>query len=876
VIKGIVADSLTGEILDRASVKLLRSDNLSLVAETVSTVKGFFLQPVPKGHYQLIVSYIDYKPDTIAVYLNAATRIYNTGKIYLSKTPGTLAEVIVKAVNPPVYIKNDTVVYNTQAFQTRPYASIEDLLKKLPGITIDESGNIFFRNKKVDRIYIDGGEVWVNDLSTLTRNLRADMVAKVEAFSVADLKNTFVILNDEGSGAINLKLKKEKNKGLLGNGQLAYGTAGRYATGGSLNAIGDGRLIISTLSRMNVGDGYSVGRGKWSPSNSSTQQQYTDLQLNYSDNWSPSITASGTFFVAGRRINSAGQVHRQSFLEDSVLIETRMNESANNFHVSHFNCQIRFRLDSMNSLVYMPAAGIDKITSSSDESTLVEFGHLYATTYIQSNGLIKNQGSSKHSFLQNQLSYERKFKKKGRWVQGYFQWLRDDRARTNEMKFSLAFYNAAGVATSSQLIARQSFDETSARNFNSGLVYIEPITTSKGLRLSADFSSNENQTDQKSFIYNDSTQQYDQPDSVFTNRFNSRVIQQRWGIDLVSKDKPVHYEAGIEGMLTTVKNKNYTSKISTGQNQVNYIPHAIIGYKLNKINTINLSYRGNTMQPGIEQLQPVQDTRNPFLIITGNPGLKQQFTHQVSFQFTGFNPKTFQFFTAGLSASSTTRKIIPYSIYTRQGIQQLQFVNAPHPVYNLQGQVNYVFQFGEKKKNKIDISNTLVYGKDLSFVNAEENSLKQFSLQPTININYSLGNLTLEMNGGLQYSRLHYSLTPGSKTILLTQAYRAEMGYEFPWGLFFSTNTKFCITKNSVLPQQKSIEWNAFLSKRILKKQALETRLSGFNLLNANSNFIQTIGENFIETKRMQTLNRLFLVSLLYNFDSFGKLVKSP
>jgi Outer membrane protein beta-barrel family/Carboxypeptidase regulatory-like domain len=874
-IKGIVTDSLTGEILDKASVKIFHSTNASVIGQTTSTIKGFSLQPVPKGHYQLIVSYVGYKPDTLLINLTGTTRVYNVGKIYLSKKAGTLTEVFIKAVKPAVSIKNDTVIYNAQAFQTHPYASIEDLLKKLPGISVDGSGNIFFQNKKVNRIYIDGKEILFNDLSTLTRNLRADMVMQIEAFTIADPGPALPGLDDEKPRAINLRLKNDKKRGLLGNGQLASGTAGRYAIGGSLNAIGDGRVIISTLSRMNVGDGYSVARGKWSPANSSAKQRFSDLQLNYSDNWNSAITASGSVFTGSRQISSAEHVSRQTFLSDSLLQENRGSVYDQSFISNRFNSQFNFKLDSMNSLVYMSAAAIDKSSSLSNGATDIKISSP-ANSYLQGHALTNNNWTNKYHFFQNQLSYERRFKKNGRSLRGYMQCLSDNQVQTNETKSSLAFYNVAGELTGHQDISWRSVGETRARNFNTGMIYIEPLVKNKSLRLSADFSSREKEADKKTFTYNALTHQYDQSDSAATNWFNNRVIEQRLGIDFISGGKPVYFEMGMEGLLSQVKNKNYTWKTNIGRQQVNHIPHAIIGYKLNKGNTINLSYRGSTAQPTIEQLQPVQDTRNPFLILTGNPQLGQQFTHQLSLQLTRFKPKTFQFFTAGLSGYLTARKIIPYSIYAGQGIQQLQFVNAPHPVYNLQGQVDYVFQFGEKKKNKIDIGNTVTYGRDLSFVNAEQNRLKQFSLQPKIEINYSLGNLTLEINGGLQYSCLHYSLAPGSKTILLTQNYAAELDYEFPFSFLFSTNSRFWITESGALPRQNNIEWNMFLSKRILKKQALEIRLSGFNLLNANSNFIQIVGENFIETRSMQTMNRLFLASLLYNFDSFRRMVKRP
>src|SRR5258708_39807564 len=92
-----------------------------------------------------------------------------------------LREGVVKKPIPPMTIRHDTLVYNANAYKTRPNATIEDFLKKLPGVEVDKNGNITVQGKSVEKIYIDGKAFFLSDPRILTQNLTADMVEQVEA-----------------------------------------------------------------------------------------------------------------------------------------------------------------------------------------------------------------------------------------------------------------------------------------------------------------------------------------------------------------------------------------------------------------------------------------------------------------------------------------------------------------------------------------------------------------------------------------------------------------------------------------------------------------------------------------------------------------------
>ena len=132
----------------------------------------------------------------------------------------------------PVRIKGDTLAFNASAFKTKPNAVVEDLLKKLPGVQVDRNGTVVAQGEEVQKVYVDGKEFFGNDPKMATKNLTADMIDQVEIYDDMSEQSKFNKIDDGSrSKAINLKLKKDKKKGLFGKLYGGYGTAERYDAG---------------------------------------------------------------------------------------------------------------------------------------------------------------------------------------------------------------------------------------------------------------------------------------------------------------------------------------------------------------------------------------------------------------------------------------------------------------------------------------------------------------------------------------------------------------------------------------------------------------------------------------------------------------------
>ena len=176
-IKGQVADKEADSKLINASVSILRAKDSILVKFTRVAVDGFFkFNNTRNGDYILLVTYPDYADYVETFKINESSANKDFGKISLISKARLLNEVIVKGDAIQMRVKGDTTEFDATTFKVQPNAKVEDLLRQLPGITIDKDGKITAQGETVTRVLVDGEEFFGDDPTLVTKNIRSDMV----------------------------------------------------------------------------------------------------------------------------------------------------------------------------------------------------------------------------------------------------------------------------------------------------------------------------------------------------------------------------------------------------------------------------------------------------------------------------------------------------------------------------------------------------------------------------------------------------------------------------------------------------------------------------------------------------------------------------
>jgi hypothetical protein len=222
-ITGMLKDS-SQTAVSSATVMLLNPKDSTLVNFSTSDSKGnFVFRNVKKTNYLLKISHIAFMPKEIFI-TPPEEKELNLDVIELKPIAGFLMEVVIREAKAPIFIKGDTVEYDATTFKVPPGSTVEDLLRKLPGIEVDGSGNISTMGKEVRTVYVDGKTFFGNDPKTVTQNLDAQAVSKVQVFTEKSEQEKLTGITDGSQEKVmNLELKEEYKKGYFGKVSAGYG-----------------------------------------------------------------------------------------------------------------------------------------------------------------------------------------------------------------------------------------------------------------------------------------------------------------------------------------------------------------------------------------------------------------------------------------------------------------------------------------------------------------------------------------------------------------------------------------------------------------------------------------------------------------------------
>jgi hypothetical protein len=226
-LEGIVKNE-AGEPLEMANVIAFKKGTKFLQSYSITDSKGNYKLSLEENEaYTLKVSYIGF--DTQDVEISTDNTSENLAKdIVLTESNEALSTVEI-TYEMPVKIVGDTIVYNSDSFTTGTEKKLEDVLKKLPGIEIDDNGEVEVEGKKVQKILVEGKAFFDGDSKLATQNIPANAIDKVQVLKnyneVSGMRN---VTNNEDNIALNIKLKKGKNKFWFGEVNAGIGTDEKY------------------------------------------------------------------------------------------------------------------------------------------------------------------------------------------------------------------------------------------------------------------------------------------------------------------------------------------------------------------------------------------------------------------------------------------------------------------------------------------------------------------------------------------------------------------------------------------------------------------------------------------------------------------------
>ncbi|MFN8206090.1 MAG: TonB-dependent receptor [Bacteroidales bacterium] len=885
--------TLTGEVIDPsgnplqfATVALMHPSDSTLAYFCITNTKGQFeLKQVKDGSYYLQIAFIGYK----TLYRDFSVPDNNgdhLGTLLLVPTAYDMGEARVTGERIPILIRQDTVEYNASAFKTKPDAVAEDLLRKLPGLEVDRSGNVKAIGENVNRVLVDGKEFFGNDPKMATKNLPAESIDKVQVYDKkTDEAELLGIDDSEYDKTINFVLKEDMKKAIFGDVAAGAGTDEFYQTRAKIYRFTDRHQFaaIGMLNNVNK-PGFSFqdyldfnggmrsimgsGGGGTSIAIHGNDNLPVDFGrpvtgfltsgaggLNYSYEPAKNNRINISYMANGSRKTENEKTYSRLFTNDNAFEQ----ESTENAHGSNFNQLLnlgwRNKASRKQHFMLNGIIGISENNSVSNSATknLLDELPLSALTgettgrSDQLNGsaegswLRKGEGAWKMLKINNQLRYSRTLKK-------------------SEWNTLSSFFDPEQLLEDAQYLENtNSLLENSIR-INSMLRlgkawYFEP-------ELSAGISVEEIIQDQ-----GNSTPRI-QIDSV-SPMLEKSYQYLRPGIGLKKYSRKTKIGIGMN-METGQLLNSLEDSVNIQYGIFRILPFANWEYEYKTGRRIMINYSSSSRVPDVYQLLPIISNSNPLAVLYGNRKLKPEELHELYLSWFLFDQFSFTSLFTSLSGSYTRDKI-NRSIRISEDLKQtVRLANVPDD-YQLAANIDFSTPI-RPLGIKINLGFNEKWNKGLSWVNDIPNTNINKTHRASLRFdNRKKEKWDVEIGGNLSYTQAEYSIQKELNTDYFSYSGFGEIRFTptDKWHFMITGD----ITSYNAQSFKKAITiplLSAGINYYFLKNKRAMLTLEATDLMNKNTGLSRISELNYLREVRSATIGRYFMISLKYKLNQFG------
>jgi uncharacterized membrane protein YgcG len=868
----------------------------------------------------LVISSVGFGTVVRNIRLDSADLVLDT--ILLRASSDVLGGVTVTATVPMAVQKGDTVQYNASQFKVNPDATAEDLVKKMPGVT-SQNGTVTAQGETVQKVTIDGRELFGDDATAALRNLPAEIVDKIQVFDRLSDQAQFTGFDDGSSQkGINIITKANMRNGQFGRVFAGYGSDNRYSAGGNTTFLNENRKIslvgnFNNINQQNFASqdllgvtssggggqrggssggprgggggsrGGGGGGGSWQGGGNAgnflvNQQNGINTTnaagINYSDNWGSKLTVTGSYFFNNQNNNTNQFVNRQYSLKGipSYLQSTLANSKNNNHRVS---ARIEYKIDSANQIIITPSASIQN--NSSYRNVVTSFFDPATTNSTRRTNNTNNSVRS-GSNLSNNLLYRHSFPKRGRTFSINLN--TSSNSQNGDVYTSLFDTTFSNAGFRDSISDRFTDQSTKGYQLSANLIYTEPLSKNSQLQLNYTASYSKSKADQEAYQLEEVSNKYSIFNPQLSSKFDNTFKAQSAGVGYRYGTRDNQLSFGVNYQNSNLySDQDFPRNLVVDKTFNNILPNAMARFKLSTRSNIRLFYRASTNQPSVNQLQDVVDITNRPFVTAGNPQLNQQYSHILSTRYTYTNTGKGVIFVGNIFLQTANDYIsnatfiptrsdstIAPNVVLNRGEQLSKPINLDGYL-SLRSFVNLAFPIKIIKSN-INLNGGVTYSKLPGIINNQTNISK--------NITYTAGaviasNVSQYVDFTVSYSanmsNVKNLLDPRQDGNYFSHVAGAQFNLLSKKGWFLQNDLSNLLTSGYQEGfNQNFFLWNVGFGKKLLKDQKGELKFSVFDMLKQNQSISRNVTETYIEDVQNQVLRRYFMLTFSYNLRTFG------
>lgn len=879
------------EVLPYTNILVLEAGDSTLVKGVMSDAGGNFrlsFHAKKESPYLLKVSYIGMKPEFRA--LNTGKTKIHVGNIVL--TEGLeLSEVVVTAPIKEVELVGDTTVINADAYRIPEGSNLEELVKKIPGLEYDrQNKTLVYNGLPIAEINVNGEAFFAGNHALALENLPADLVSRIKVYDKRSEMEKFMgIKTGEENYVLDLQTKKEFNGTLMTS----------VAAGKGNNKKKEAELISNFFKTGGENLSVIAKSGNRNMTSANKDNRQDNVAVNFLKKFGKKIHLNGNVMYSNAINGNEGTSYYEQYLKTGNRYRYATSDRHNTNRMASTMLSMKWNIDKMTLLNLSGSFSAMKGTNGSDsrQATYNENPELDITAPfngeengqtendIRVNGIRMNSRSTsanRQYFLNADLT--RRLNEKGSSL-GLTMQYSEGRGKNEAFSVSsTTYYQLQDEWGNDSVLYRNQYYDSPNRNrkFSLGLILTQPPHKSLRAQLSYKFRRENQNNDRNTYDLSrffdgtDDEPLYTLPEGYeaaytdsLSNRSRSHTTAHEVALHLNYTDRTWEINAGLSVVpeRQSLDQKTGRMQADTLRTSVNYYPAVTVLWHKKKTR-VQLSYEGDTKQPGLTELLTLTDNSDPLNITRGNPSLRPSYNQRVRLEARDTKIGLNGDMTWANTVNSVTRAV---TYNTQTGGIESYPVNV-NGNWNARATVRY--QKRIKRRFSVTARTGASFSQNVSLINEGQQEMPERSTTHNTTLNANLRFGYQPQWGGFDLTgdwRFRHSTNLLRETGDYTRDYRLGVNAyaDLPGGIQLRSDVDYSFRNGTnITPgEDDQVVWNASLSWRFLKQKKAELSFYWADILSQKKNFTRSVSSSGLSERHTQQIGSWFMLSFKYRFN---------